>query len=67
MYAEIKDIRNRLGDIDISDDIILYQIKEASRLIEFYLISKTELDFKKEDLIEMRNNLEELKDTQNYI
>ena len=28
MYATIKDIKAKLGDIDISDEIILYHIRE---------------------------------------
>lgn len=65
MYATIEDIRNRLGDIDISDEIILYQIKESSRLIEIIVqraYEKQNVKFSKEDLLELRNNIEQLKD-----
>ena len=52
-YAEIKDIRAKLGDIDISDEIILYHIREASRLAEVVVAkaySKQNITFSKEDI-----------------
>lgn len=70
MYASIDDVKNKLGDIDIKDEIILYHIKEASRLIE-YLIQKAYEDqfvtFTKEDLIELRNNIEQVKDEKTLV
>lgn len=64
MYASIADIKNKLGDIDLSDEIILYQIKEASRLVEVVIekaYSKQNVDFSKEHLQELRNNIEQVK------
>lgn len=69
MYADIKDVRKLLGDININDETILYQIKEASRLIEYFLLSndKNSFEFSKEDLMKLRDNVDELKSSQNYI
>lgn len=70
MYASINDIRNKLGDIDISDEIILYQIKESSRLIEIVIAKayeKQNVDFSKEHLQELRNNIEQVKDEHNLV
>lgn len=70
MYASIDDVRNRLGDIDISDEIILYQIKEASRLIEIVIqksYEKQDINFSKEHLQELRNNIEQVKDEHSLV
>ena len=70
MYASINDVRNRLGDIDISDEIILYQIKEASRLIEIVIqksYEKQDVNFSKEHLQELRNNIEQVKDEHSLV
>lgn len=70
MYASIADIRNKLGDIDISDEIILYQIKESSRLIEVVIqkaYEKQNVNFSKEHLQELRNNVEQVKDEHNLV
>ena len=70
MYASIDDVRNRLRDIDISDEIILYQIKEASRLIEIVIqksYEKQNVNFSKEHLQELRNNIEQVKDEHSLV
>lgn len=70
MYASINDIRNKLGDIDISDEVILYQIKESSRLIEIVIAKayeKQNVNFSKEHLQELRNNIEQVKDEHNLV
>lgn len=64
MYASIKDIKAKLGDIDISDEIILYHIREASRLAEVIIkkaYSKQNIEFSKEDLMELRGSVEEMR------
>lgn len=64
-YASVDDIRKHLGEIDISDEIILYQIKEASRLVEVIIqkaYEKQNVAFSKEDLAKYRNNLKAIKD-----
>lgn len=70
MYASIEDIRRRLGDIDISDEVILYQIKEASRLMEIIVQKAYEnknVDFNKEHLMEFRHNIEHVKDEHSLV
>ena len=65
MYASIKDIRAQLGDIDISDEIILYHIREASRLAEVVVkrgYEKQNVPFSKEDLMELRGKVKEMRD-----
>ena len=62
-YADIKDIRAKLGDIDITDEIILYHIREASRLAEVIVAkaySKQNITFSKEDLMELRGTVESM-------
>lgn len=63
-YAEIRDIRAKLGDIDITDEIILYHIREASRLAEVIVAkaySKQNISFNKEDLMELRGSVENMR------
>ena len=63
-YADIKDIRAKLGDIDITDEIILYHIREASRLAEVIVAkaySKQNITFSKEDLMELRGSVESMR------
>lgn len=63
-YADIKDIRAKLGDIDISDEIILYHIRESSRLAEIIVMKasgKQNIDFSKEDLMEFRGSIEDMR------
>lgn len=70
MYATINDVKNRLGDIDISDEVILYQIKEASRLIEIVVqkaYEKQNVNFDKEHLLELRDNIEQIKDEHSLV
>lgn len=70
MYASIDDIKRRLGDIDISDEIILYQIKEASRLIEVIVqrqYERNNVEFSKEHLVELRQNIEQVKDEHSLV
>ena len=70
MYASIDDIKNKLGDIDIKDEIILYHIKEASRLVECLIqkaYEKQYVTFTKDDLKELRSNIEELKDEKTIV
>lgn len=65
MYASIDDIRRHLGEIDISDEIILYQIREASRLIEAIILkahSKDNVAISKEELIKHRGDINTIKD-----
>lgn len=65
MYADVNDIRYHLGDIDISDERILYHIKEASRLAEVIVrkaYDKQNISFSKEDLMEFRGNVEKMRD-----
>lgn len=64
-YASIKDVRAQLGDIDISDEIILYHIREASRLAEVVVkrgFEKQNVSFSKEDLMELRGKVDEMRD-----
>ena len=64
MYASIEDIKAKLGDIDISDEIILYHIREASRLAEVIVkkaYSKQNIEFSKEDLMQLRGSIEEMR------
>ena len=70
MYASIDDIKNKLGDIDISDEVILYHLKEASRLVEVIVqkaYEKQNVHFSKEDLLILRDNVEELKNTHSLV
>lgn len=70
MYASIDDIKNKLGDVDISDEILLYHLKEASRLVEVIVqkaYEKQNIHFSKEDLLVLRDNVEELKNTQSLV
>lgn len=70
MYASLADIRNKLGAIDISDEVILYHIKEASRLAEVVVqkaYEKHSMNFGKEHLTELRNSVEDIKDNHNLI
>lgn len=65
MYATIKDIRAQLGDINITDEIILYHIREASRLAEVIArkaYEKQNISFSNEDLKELRGNIETMRD-----
>lgn len=64
MYASIKDIKAVLGDIDITDEIILYHIREASRLAEVIArkaYDKQNIPFSNEDLKELRGKVEEMR------
>lgn len=64
MYASIKDIRAVLGDIDITDEIILYHIREASRLAEVIArkaYDKQNIPFSHEDLMELRGKIDEMR------
>lgn len=70
MYATIDDIRNNLGDIDINEETILYHLKESSRLVEVYIqkaFEKNSLTFSKEDLKQLRNNIEEIKNEKSLV
>ena len=70
MYASIDDIKNKLGDIDIKDEIILYHIKEASRLVECLIqkaYEKQYVTFTKDDLKELRSDIEKLKDEKTIV
>ena len=70
MYASIDDVKNKLGDIDISDEIILYQIKEASRLIEIVIQKAHEnqnVNFSKEHLQELRYNIDQVKNEHSLV
>lgn len=70
MYASIDDIKNKLGDIDINDEIILYHLKESSRLAEIIVqkaFEKRNLSFSKEDLQQLRQNIEEIKNEKTLI
>lgn len=70
MYATLDDIKNKLGDIDISDEVLLYHIKEASRLAEVVIqkaFEKRNVPFGKEQLLELRNNIDELKDNHSLV
>ena len=65
MYATITDIRYHLGDIDISDERILYHIREASRLAEVIVkraYEKQNIQFSKEDLMELRGDVDKMRD-----
>lgn len=69
-YSSIKDIRTVLGDIDISDEIILRQIKDASRYAEVLLVkahSQNNIEYTKEDLIALRGDYENIKDNYYYV
>lgn len=64
-YASIKDIRINLNNIDISDEVILYQIKEASRLVEVIVAKAYQnqnMTFSKDDLKELRGQIEQMKE-----
>lgn len=64
MYASIKDIKALLGDINITDEIILYHIREASRLAEVIArkaYEKQNIAFSNEDLKELRGNVETMR------
>lgn len=70
MHADMDDIKRRLGDIDISDEIILYQIKEASRLIEIVIqkaYEKQNVNFDQEHLMELRDNIEQIKNEHSLV
>ena len=63
-YASIDDVRAKLGDIDISDEKILYHIREASRLVEVVIqkaYEKQNIEFTKEDLMAFRGNIETMR------
>lgn len=63
-YCTIDDIKTKLGDIDISDAQILYHIREASRLVEYYVrnaYEKQNINFSKEDLMQLRGSIEEMR------
>ncbi|MEG1494731.1 MAG: hypothetical protein RR406_00305 [Bacilli bacterium] len=64
-YASIEDVRANLGDVDLLDEKILYHIREASRLAEVIVAKayeKQNIPFSKEDLMEYRNSIEQMKD-----
>lgn len=70
MYASIDDIKNKLGDISLTDEVILYHLKEASRLVEVIIqkaYEKQNVKFSKEDLLELRDNIEEIKNTHSLV
>lgn len=63
-YASIEDIKAKLGDIEISDEKILYHIREASRLAEVIIQKSYEnqnIPFTKEDIMEYRGNIETMR------
>lgn len=63
-YASIEDIKAKLGDIDISDEKILYHIREASRLAEVLIAKsyeKQNVHFTKEHLMEFRGQIENIR------
>lgn len=63
-YASIEDIKAKLGDIEISDEKILYHIREASRLAEVLIASayeKQNIEFTKEHLMEFRGQLNHIR------
>ena len=65
MYASIQDVRNHLGDINISDERILYHIRESSRLAEVIIAKayeKQNVQFSKEDLMALRGQVEQMRD-----
>lgn len=70
MYASIDDVRRKLGGIDISDEIILHQIKEASRLVEAVVkkaYSKQNIDFSEEVIKEYRGDINKIKEEHPFI
>lgn len=69
-YASIDDIKAKLGDIEISDEKILYHIREASRLAEVVIekaYEKQNVPFTKEELMEYRNSVEQMRNEHWYI
>lgn len=63
-YATIEDVKAKLGDIEVSDEKILYHIREASRLAEVIIQKayiKQNISFTKEDLMEYRGNIETMR------
>ena len=69
-YASIDDVRAKLGDIDISDEKILYHIREASRLVEVVIqkaYEKQNIEFTKEDLMAFRGNIETMRNEHWYL
>lgn len=63
-YASIEDIKAKLGDIDVSDEKILYHIREASRLAEVLIekaYEKQNIRFTKEHLMEFRGQLDHIR------
>lgn len=63
-YASIEDIKAKLGDIEISDEKILYHIREASRLAEVLIAKsyeKQNVRFTKEHLMEFRGQIEDIR------
>lgn len=63
-YASINDIKAKLGDIDISDEKILYHIREASRLAEIIVAKsyeKQNITFTKDHIIELRGQIEQMR------
>lgn len=65
MYATIKDVKAVLGDIDINDELIIYHIREASRLAEVIVrkaYEKQNIDFSLNDLRLLRGQINEMRD-----
>lgn len=70
MYASMDDIKRKLGDIELNDEIILHHIKESSRLIEIVIqkaYEKQNVNFSKEHLLELRDNIEQVKDEHSLV
>lgn len=69
-YASIDDVRAKLGEIEISDEKILYHIREASRLVEVVIqkaYEKQNIEFTKEDLMAFRGNIETMRNEHWYL
>lgn len=63
-YASIDDIKAKLGDVEISDEKILYHIREASRMAEVLITKsyeKQNINFTQKDLIEFRGQIEDMR------
>lgn len=70
IYATINDIKHCLGDVDLSEEIILYHLKESSRLVEIWIqkaFEKNSIPFSREDLKLLRNNIEEIKNEKSLV
>lgn len=63
-YCTIEDVRAKLGEVELSDEKILYHIREASRLAEVIIAKayeKQNVKFSRDDLMEYRNSIEDMR------